>query len=417
MNGFKHIIKKELDRVFHDGKLVFSLYLLPVFIMIGIYIIFQFFINGVIVQDINHIPTIYIQNAPDEFREYVSSTHFIGSTIYLEGDSVYIITSKGEESLTIEEIKQYIIDGKIDMLVSFEENFLNQIVNYQEGSLIPEVKTYYNPHEEYSVNAREKFIENVLTPFKNSVLKERFQDLNQFKVFDIDRDSVSSQLIDQEHGDTRMLSALLPYLLIMLLFSGPMNLGIDVITGEKERGTMAWLLLTPIKRSRLVVGKLMAISILSILSSIVYSISMVLGLPELQSPDVSYGSMVLRASPKDTIELFLIMIMLVYFYVTLVSLVSVYSKTVKEASGYLSSVYIIIILIGLLTMYATSMETSIYLFGVPVYGSALCIQKLTMGQLSIQEFGVNIIATLLFACILTSAIIKAFDKEKVMFHA
>ena len=146
-------------------------------------------------------------------------------------------------------------------------------------------------------------------------------------------------------------------------------------------------------------------------------ISMVLGLPELQSSDSSYGSVVLRASPKDTIELFLVMITLVYFYVTLVSLVSVYSKTVKEASGYMSSVYIVIILIGLLTMYATSMETSIYLFGVPVYGSALCIQKLTMGQLSFREFGVNIISTMVFACILTSAITKAFYKEKVMFHA
>lgn len=417
MNGCKRIIKKELDRVFRDRKLVFSLYLFPIFIMIGIYIIFQFFINDVIGQDNNHIPTIYIQNAPDEFRKYVSSIQFVGSTIYLEGDCVYIITSKGEETLTIEEIKEYIIDGKIDMLVSFEKDFLDKIENYEEGSLIPEIKTYYNPHEEYSINAREKFIEKVLTPFRNSVLKKRFKDLNQFKVFDIDRDSATSRLVDEEHGDTRMLSTLLPYLLIMLLFSGPMNLGIDVITGEKERGTMAWLLLTPIKRSRLVAGKLMAISILSILSSIVYSISMVLGLPELQSSDSSYGSVVLRASPKDTIELFLVMITLVYFYVTLVSLVSVYSKTVKEASGYMSSVYIVIILIGLLTMYATSMETSIYLFGVPVYGSALCIQKLTMGQLSLQEFGVNIISTLVFACILTSAITKAFYKEKVMFHA
>ena len=122
MNGCKHIIKKELDRVFHDRKLVFSLYLLPIFIMVGIWVIFQFFINDVIGQDNNHIPTIYIQNAPDEFREYVSSIQFVGSTIYLEGNCVYIITSKGEVTLTIEEIKEYIVDGKIDMLVSFEED-------------------------------------------------------------------------------------------------------------------------------------------------------------------------------------------------------------------------------------------------------------------------------------------------------
>lgn len=403
--------------MFHDKKLIFSLYILPIIIMFSVHLLFQFYINVMVEEKNHHIPIVYIRNAPEEFRSYVSKVQFIGSTIYLEGDYVHIGSEEEKQTVSVDELKDWIVEGKIDMLVSFEDNFLEKINQYEEFFTLPEVKTYYNPNEEYSLMAREKFMDKVLTPYRNSIIKERFGDLNQFKIFDIDRDSTSSKLIDTERGDTRTLSAILPYLLLMLLFSGPMNLGIDIITGEKERGTMAWLLLTPISRRNLVRGKVVAISILSILSSLAYSLSMTIALPGIGDSEKGYGSLSLQASPLEVMELVAVIVALVYLYVTVISLIAVYSRTVKEASGYLSSVYIVIILIGLLSMYSTSLETNPALYGVPIYGSALCIQKITMGRLENIEFMINIITTFAVASLLTSFITKAFYQDKIMFHA
>ena len=52
---------------------------------------------------------------------------------------------------------------------------------------------------------------------------------------------------------------MLPYFITILLFAGAMGLGVDMITGEKERGTMASLLVTPVKRSSIVLGKVFAL--------------------------------------------------------------------------------------------------------------------------------------------------------------
>ena len=128
----KHIIKKELDRVFHDKKLIFSLYILPIIIMFSVHLLFQFYINVMVEEKNHHIPIVYIRNAPEEFRSYVSKVQFIGSTIYLEGDYVHIGSEEEKQTVSVDELKDWIVEGKIDMLVSFEDNFLEKINQYEE---------------------------------------------------------------------------------------------------------------------------------------------------------------------------------------------------------------------------------------------------------------------------------------------
>ena len=68
---------------------------------------------------------------------------------------------------------------------------------------------------------------------------------------------------------------MLPYFITILLFAGAMGLGVDMITGEKERGTMASLLVTPVKRSSIVLGKVFALMALTGISSVIYVAAMV----------------------------------------------------------------------------------------------------------------------------------------------
>lgn len=64
MEGIKNIIKKELTRVFTDKKIIFSLFILP-----GVLIMVMYSIMGKLISNMekdieDHIPTVYIQNAP-----------------------------------------------------------------------------------------------------------------------------------------------------------------------------------------------------------------------------------------------------------------------------------------------------------------------------------------------------------------
>ena len=59
----------------------------------------------------------------------------------------------------------------------------------------------------------------------------------------------AGEIINEQKASGQMLATMFPYLITILLFAGTMSLGVDTITGEKERGTMASMLVTPVKRA------------------------------------------------------------------------------------------------------------------------------------------------------------------------
>ena len=68
---------------------------------------------------------------------------------------------------------------------------------------------------------------------------------------------------DEQKAGGKALGMMLPYFVTILLFAGAMGLGTDMVAGEKERGTMASMLVAPIKRSSIVLGKVFALMIIS----------------------------------------------------------------------------------------------------------------------------------------------------------
>lgn len=416
MNNMKSVIQKELSRVFGDKKLVFSLFILPAVLMIGIYSLMGTAMTKMMNDIQDHIPTIYVQNAPEGFKELVDTTQMQANMLYFTGDTCQVSEDNTTVTKTIDEMKAGILEGNVELLVTFEADFLNKVNSYKEGDVNPEIKTYYNPSEDYSAQARSMFLENVLSVYKDALLDDRIGDLNRLTVFDVDLDPSTSIIQNKEKANGKMLAMLFPYLIVMLLFSGPMSLGVDAITGEKERGTMASLLITPMKRSELVMGKLISLSILSCLSAVVYAVAMVIAIPNLYGSSDGIGAAV-SFSALQIIQLFVIMISLVLLYVAFVMLISVFAKTVKEASTYISPAYFIIIIAGVMTMFAGNNETPLAMFGIPVYGGAVAIQKIMTNELGLAQFGINICSTLIVAILLVGLLTKAFNSEKVMFNA
>ena len=101
----------------------------------------------------------------------------------------------------------------------------------------------------------------------------------------------------------------------------------------------------------------------------------------------------------------------------MVAFVSVIAKSSKEANSYVSPIYIVVLLCGLLTMFSSGTEKAIESFAIPVYGNALAIQNLMTNELSMEQFLLSVGGTLLCGVIFTVLLTKAFNSEKVMFNA
>ncbi|NLO08580.1 MAG: ABC transporter permease [Clostridiales bacterium] len=405
MGGTKNIIKKELTRVFTDKKMVISLFILP-----GVLIMVMYSIMGGLISNLEkdieaHIPTVYIQNAPEGLDSIIDAVDYNGYITYLN------------TSDSTNHINDGILKGEIDLLVVFDEGFIETIQNYEEiGDPIPEVRTFYNPSEDYSNAAKGNFTASVLYSYQQSLLAARLGNIEQLQVFHIDRDPEAGVIVDEGKANGKFLAMLLPFLINIMLFQGAMGLGMDSITGEKERGTLSSMLLSPIKRSEIVFGKLISLGILTSLSAVIYTVSVVIGIQRLGGGDL--GAMAsIKFTPIQIIQLFALLIVLVYLYVSLVALVAVYARTQKEAGSYVTPLYILVMLGSILTMFSSSGEKGIEYYAIPVYNGAIAMQDLLVGELTMAKFGVTVGSLALLAFLITTLVTRAFNSERVMFNA
>jgi sodium transport system permease protein len=311
-------------------------------------------------------------------------------------------------------------DGQVDLLIEFEEGFDAKVVSYMENESVPEVFTYSNPSEEYSMEAKNNFVYGLLEGYEKIILTNRFGNINYVKAFDVDRTNQKSEILDEKKAAASGLGMIVPMLLAVILFAGAMGIGMDTIAGEKERGTMATLLLTPVKRETIALGKVIGLGIVAIISAACSFGAIIASLPNMLTSFNSSGDMApigLSFNIAQYVQLFIIMITLVGIYVGLICFISVRARSVKEAGTYMAPVYMIIMVSAFSTMFAKSGEVVLYKFAIPVYGSVYAIKEMFAFELSLDEFGVAIAVSLAVTALLVKLITKTFNNEKIMFNA
>ncbi len=404
MRGIKIIFQKEMKRVFKDKKMIFSLFILPVILMVGLYGLMGYLAEQMMQDVQQHTSLVWIQNEPEDLRTYLPQL-----------DEVAQIQNLSASDQT-DDVKQMIYDGTADLLVVFPEDFSEQITSYENSEQPPDIKTFYNPSEEYSQAARDMMVGMLETVYEKELLEERFGNLNVVTAFTIDSTNEEGEIQDENKAAGKMLGMLLPYLITILLFAGTMSLGTDTITGEKERGTLACMLVTPIKRSEIVLGKLLALTVMSILSASVYVVSLVIALPKSLGSIAAEGFNV-SFNPQQIAMMAAIVLSLAFLYVLLVAIVSVFARTVKEAGTYVTPLYMIVIVAGLFTMFPTAGEGAAYRYMIPIYSSSICLSEIFSNELTVAHFLMSFGTTIIVSGVLTACIVKAFNSEKVMFNA
>lgn len=394
MSGIKQICNKELTRIFKDKKMIFSVFFLPVLIMVGVMTLVSNMSNKAQEDVESHTSVVYMQDAPDDFENFLKSA------------------DKEYEAYPVEdraETEKMIKNGEADLLIEFPVNFADNVAEYKVAEESPQIKTYYNPSEEYSRAAYNTFSAEVLEAYRQTLLSERVEDMAKLTVFTVNSDNPDMIIQDEEKASGKMLSTMLPYFITVLLFAGAMGIGTDMVAGEKERGTMASLLVSPIKRSSIVLGKVFSLMIISGISSVVYAVTMVVFMPQMMGGT----GMNVSLNITQIVMLAALLVALAFLYSAVIVLISVFAKTVKEASSYIMPAYMLILVIGLTTMFTTSAPKG-WLYAVPFYNTSLALQGILTQEVTMSQFGMTLGITLVLGAVLIGIIVKAFESEKVM---
>ena len=388
MRNILTIFKKEWDRVIRDKRLVFSIMLLP---GLMIFLVYSFIGNAIENSQSDAQYQVAIVNPTDSFQ-----------TIYELIPTSATLTVVSIQVNETDSYQQLIDDGDWQLVIVLDE----AIETYTGGVDKPSVEVYFNQNKADSSGAFSLF-SNALLQYETLLSYDIYGDTSSFSTV------YEGTPLNESEITGSLLASLLPMLVVMFLFTGSMAVGPESIAGEKERGTIATLLITPTKRSEIALGKILSLSVLSLLSAISSFIGIVLSLPKLlmaQSMDIGiYGF-------TDYLMLLSLMFSTVLVIVGLISIISAYAKTLKEATTLIMPLYIITIMIGLSSILGNGANSNYFLYLVPIFNTVQTMTAiLTFNQNTVIYLVLTISSNLVLLFILTFILNRMFNSEKIMF--
>ena len=206
-----------------------------------------------------------------------------------------------------------------------------------------------------------------------------------------------------------MIFSSIPYLLVLVIFTGCFYLAIDATAGEKERGSLEPLLTQPISRFQLVLGKVIAASSFSLLNLTIFVISLYFAL---QLVPFERIGMSLELNLLQLLMIIAVTSPLTLFAASLLTVVSAFSKSYKEAQTYLSFV-IIIPTLPLIITQIVGIEPSLGSMFVPSLGQAILTSQIIKGEaISYTHVLLSVGATLSMALLFLLQAIKMYQKEQ-----
>jgi sodium transport system permease protein len=401
------VFKKEFYRVMSDKRLIFTAILLP---GLAIFVMYSLMGNAIgnEIEDVNeHTMIIHIENMPNDLKTMISDD-------VLESDEDMKRTVTFVEATGITDtIKDGILIGDIDLYIEFPTDFESTLATYEDaGYEIPVINTFYNPGERYSESAY-YFVSNYLSAYSNSISFDRHGD--SLYVFHRDLDNPDHMIFNEEKAQGQGFAMLLPMLIIMFLFSGAMSIGPDSIAGEKERGTIATLLVTPIKRSELAIGKVLSLSVISLMSATSSFIGIMASLPKLMQMEGNGGLSADIYGIKEFVLIFSVLLATVLVIVGLVSMISAYAKNIKEASMLILPLYFVSIIVGISSMFSGEAASDAVMYLIPIFSSVNMLISILSFEFVALHFILMIVSSVVYVTVLIFIINKLFQSEKVMF--
>jgi sodium transport system permease protein len=214
-------------------------------------------------------------------------------------------------------------------------------------------------------------------------------------------------------GRAALLLNILPYFLIFAVFIGGMSLTIDMTAGERERGSLEPLLLSPLSRSEITLGKLAAGLVPTALSVLVALLGFA-AIINLAPLGESLGVQ-LQLDFTTLVGIFLITVPMMLLAGALQMLIATASRSVKEAQSYLGFLPLIPALPGLFLAFVPIRPT-LWMMSIPTFGQQLLINQLMRGEPVNAVFViVSAAATLLVGGVCTVAAVRMFSRERILF--
>jgi sodium transport system permease protein len=322
---------------------------------------------------------------------------------------------------TAGDYKQMVSDKRIRLAVEIPQGFEAALKSGQ-----PQAVTLYHYQGEMKsgmgVGEVDRFFRDLREKTVEARLAERGLSKDLVHPFEIKRENVAPPA--KVGGN--IIGGIVPYMIIILCFTGAMYPAIDLTAGEKERGTMETLLCSPVHRVNLVLGKFLmvmtasvatiALTLVSMAGSILFAGSFFASRGLVAKGGGGGGGFIPTIDPAGLLGVFALIAPVAVLFAALLLTISLFAKSYKEAQSYVSPLIIIVIMPAMMGM-MPGIELTAKTALIPILNICLACKEMLSGVWHWNYLALIFGSTAVVAAVGIALCVRMFNREDVIFRA
>lgn len=346
----RNIYIKEMKDSFRDRRTLLLTVFVPIIMMTGLVLFYE---------------KMFSDGAEDTFSLAVHSS------ITAEEESIFT-GFENIELLKTTSPEKAVENGDALAAVLLTESFAESVKN-GESATVTIIGDSFSQNSSNLMN----MVTNAFALYEKNVIATRLQ-TEGIEPSLIQPFTIEQKEFAEEDSSLSLLAMLIPMMLALAIGIGAGPAAADLFAGEKERKTMEALLMTPVKRSTLLISKWLTITSIGAITGIITLIVVALEITFLT--ENLKNAMAFGEKLVAIIGLALL-ISLVYsmFTASILMLTSLIGKTVKEAQSYSSPVMMVAMFPAIITSTIGVNELSMTHFVIPILNLFSLLKELLFG--------------------------------------
>jgi sodium transport system permease protein len=209
-----------------------------------------------------------------------------------------------------------------------------------------------------------------------------------------------------------LLFSMLPYLVMMAVFIGSMYLAIDSTAGERERRSLEPLLINPVPRSNLMTGKLLATTLLGVVSLTLTVVTFAIAISFVPAGELGLR---LELDPSTASVLFLVALPVTPIASSCQIIIAAFTKSFREAQTYVS-LLLVMPMIPSFWLMLFPVKAKLWMMAIPLLAQNVLIEKLVRGEgVDLSHLALATFTTSLFGLVLWGVSASLYRREGLLF--
>ncbi len=400
-----HLTKKEILSTFRDRRALISNVLIPLLLMPVIMLGLPRVLGGIFESEAVSLTPVAVEGA--EFLPEAMASLLELSLIELQ---------------PVDDVESAVRDGDVSTGLVVPEGFDAQVESGETPSLT--VHTLVgNMQSELATGKLNAAIGMYRQQLVTGAITSAGLDASVLEPIRI----VTMDASTEQQRSSGMFGWMIPFFIAMWALMGGQMTAIDATAGEKERGTMESLLVSPVSRFEVVMGKWLATVLFGLMASFAAISGYLVGGAIMDRMSAANGSaetdpfaMVMGGSltinAQVLIELFLSAVLLTAFISALLIAISMFARSFKEAQSYIGPLSIVLVIPAVAMQFRDFFDLGVVQYVIPILNAIIVMYDTVRGDSDMAGLAITWVSLAVFTVVLLLFAYRNFKREDVIFR-